>query len=112
VTNYSAGRCIDTGLIDKVSAIDSSTNKITDTVSVGRIPQAIEYNPKNNQIYVAKTFSDTVSVMKPKAHNNKLISSINVSIQPGNGSAGLAYNSNDGMINVTNLNANTVSIVS
>jgi hypothetical protein len=43
--------------------------------------------------------------MKPKADNNNLISSIYVGIQPGNGSTGLAYNSNDGKINVTNLNA-------
>lgn len=108
VTNYGAARGIDTELIDKVSTIDSLTNEIVDTVSVGGMPHGVA----DNQIYVSNTVSGTVSVIKPKADNNNPISSIPVGILPGNGNTGVAYNSNYGKIYVTNLKANSVYFVS
>jgi YVTN family beta-propeller protein len=48
VTNYCAARGIDTELIDKVSTIDSLTNEIVDTVSVGGMPHGVADNPNNN----------------------------------------------------------------
>jgi DNA-binding beta-propeller fold protein YncE len=73
VTNYGAARGIDTELIYNVSATDSLTNEIVDTVSVGGMPHAVADNPNNNQIYVSNTVSCTVSVIKPMADNNNPI---------------------------------------
>ena len=46
-----------------VSVIDSSTNTVIDTISVGLNPYYLEYNPSNNNIYVANSHSNTVSVI-------------------------------------------------
>ncbi len=45
-------------LAGKVSVIDSSTNRVVDTISIGKKPQAIAYDAGNNNIYVANTFSN------------------------------------------------------
>ncbi len=115
VTNYgdSSGRSnsnsnSNNANANKVSIIDTSTDKFIDTVSVGKKPLAITYNPSNNNIYVANTFSDTVSVIDT-LRNNNIISNINVGHFPGNSSSGFAYNLRNGNIYVANIGSDSVS---
>jgi hypothetical protein len=46
-----------------VSVIDSSTNSVAAVISVGDNLFAIEFNPANNNIYVANLFSNTVTLI-------------------------------------------------
>ena len=113
VTNYgdSSGRSnsnSNNANANKVSVIDTSTDKFIDTVSVGKKPLAITYNPSNNKVYVANTFSDTVSVIDT-LRNNNIISNINVGHFPGNSSSGFAYNLRNGNIYVANIGSDSVS---
>jgi YVTN family beta-propeller protein len=111
VTNYgdsSSNSNNEAAGANKVSIIDTSTDKVIDTVSVGRKPLAITYNPSNNHVYVANTFSDTVSVIDT-LRNNNIISNIAIGHFPGNGSSGLAYNSNNGNIYVADIGSDSVS---
>jgi YVTN family beta-propeller protein len=93
---------------NKVSVIDTSSDKVIDTVSVGKKPLAITYNPSNNNVYVGNTFSDTVSVIDT-LRNNNIISNIPVGHFPGNSSNGLAYNLRNGNIYVANTGSDRVS---
>jgi YVTN family beta-propeller protein len=111
VTNYgdsSSSSNNEAADADKVSIIDTSTDKVIDTVSVGKKPLAITYNPNNNHVYVANTFSDTVSVIDT-LRNNNIISNIAVGLFPGNSSSGIAYNSNNDNIHVANIGSDSVS---
>ncbi|MFL6367007.1 MAG: beta-propeller fold lactonase family protein [Nitrososphaeraceae archaeon] len=111
VTNYgdsSSSSNNEAADADKVSIIDTSTDKVIDTVSVGKKPLAITYNPNNNHVYVANTFSDTVSVIDT-LRNNNIISNIAVGHFPGNSSSGIAYNSNNDNIHVANIGSDSVS---
>ena len=111
VTNYgdsSSSNNNEAADADKVSIIDTSTDKVIDTVSVGKKPLAITYNPNNNHVYVANTFSDTVSVIDT-LRNNNIISNIAVGHFPGNSSSGIAYNSNNDNIHVANIGSDSVS---
>jgi YVTN family beta-propeller protein len=111
VTNYGDGSSNsnnEAAGANKVSIIDTSTNKVIDTVSVSRKPLAITYNPSNNHVYVANTGSDTVSVIDT-SRNNNIISNIAIGHFPGNSSSGLAYNSNNGNIYVSNIGSDSVS---
>ena len=111
VTNYgdsSSSSNNEAADADKVSIIDTSTDKVIDTVSVGKKPLAITYNPNNNHVYVANTFSDTVSVVDT-LRNNNIISNIAVGLFPGNSSSGIAYNSNNDNIHVANIGSDSVS---
>jgi YVTN family beta-propeller protein len=111
VTNYgdsSSSNNNEAADTDKVSIIDTSTDKVIDTVSVGKKPLAITYNPNNNHVYVANTFSDTVSVIDT-LRNNNIISNIAVGHFPGNSSSGIAYNSNNDNIHVANIGSDSVS---
>src|SRR2546423_3209341 len=103
VTNY--GKNFMPG---KVSAIDSSTNTIIGTISVGKKPQAIAHNPGNDRIYVSNTLSEAVSVINPS--RSSVIATIPVGNFPGNSTSGIVYDGANGQIYVTNLGSDTVSV--
>jgi YVTN family beta-propeller protein len=113
VTNY--GSIINSkndALEGKVSVIDGSTNRAVDnTISVGKKPYAITYNPSNSEMYVANTFSNTISVIDTHNNNHNLISNIPVGNFPGNSTSGLAYDSDNGKIYVTILHSGEVSVI-
>ena len=46
-----------------MSVIDSATNEVVDTISVGAYPYGIAFNPHNGLMYVANSGSNTVSVI-------------------------------------------------
>ena len=70
-------------------------------------PECIAYNPSNGYIYVANSYSDTVSVID--SATNKVIAKIPV----GSLSVpiGVAYNPSNGYIYVTDWGSNTVSVI-
>ena len=105
VTNYGNKNDIE----GKASVFDSSTNTVVDTVPVGTRPRAIAYNPANNEVYVANTVSNDVSVIGTL--NKNVIATIAVGNLPGNGSSGIAYDFGNGKLYVTNFRSDTLSAI-
>ena len=58
-----------------VTVINSTTNTVTDNISVGNYPTGIAYIPANGDIYVANGLSSNISVISPSS--NKVIYTIN-----------------------------------
>ena len=48
---------------DTVSVIDTATNTVLKTITVGNGPVGIEYDPINKRMYVTNSADDTVSVI-------------------------------------------------
>ena len=46
-----------------VSLINSSNNIIVDTIGLGSAPGTLEFNPSNNNMYVADWVDNTVSIL-------------------------------------------------
>ena len=65
---------------DTVSVIDSSTNKVVKTISIGDGPNDIEYNPFNHNMYVPNISENTVSVID--STTNKVIDTVDVGHAP------------------------------
>jgi YVTN family beta-propeller protein len=91
-----------------VSVIDTSTNKVIATISVGKNPSGngLAFADTNGDMYVANTLDDSVSVIDTST--NKVIATIPV----GNTPEGVAFNPSNGRMYVTNGGGNTVSIIS
>jgi YVTN family beta-propeller protein len=64
-----------------ISVIDSITNVVTGTISVGSNPEGIAVNPEGTRIYVANYGSGSLSVID--ATTNSVISTLSVGQQPG-----------------------------
>jgi YVTN family beta-propeller protein len=88
-----------------VYVIDSFTNKVVDTVSVGIGPENVEYNSANNNMYVINVISNTVSVID--SSTNTVIKTISVGQSPWS----IAFNPSNNYLYVTNADSDTVSII-
>ncbi len=55
-------------------------DSVISTISVEKFPQAIEFNPVNNNIYVVNRDSGTVSIIERT--NNTVINNIDVGMSP------------------------------
>lgn len=86
-----------------VSVIDTN-NVIVDTVIVGHNPRALEYNPGNDNIYVADRSPDTVSIIDT---NNVVMDTVPVGDTPQS----LKYKSANDNIYVANQGSGTVSVI-
>lgn len=75
------------------------------TVGVGDFPQAVEYNPGNNNLYVANMDSDDVSVID--SSTNDVVATVDV----GNGPQAVEYNPNNNNMYVVAFGSNTVSVI-
>ena len=49
-----------------IEVIDSASNTVIDTITVGFNPEHLRFNPANNYIYTANRGSDSVSVIGPE----------------------------------------------
>ena len=78
-----------------VTVINSTTNEVTDNISVGNYPTGIAYIPANGDIYVANGLSSNISVISPSS--NKVIDTINGVYGP----VGVTYDPSDGLIYVS-----------
>jgi len=45
---------------NSVTILDSTNNTVVDTISMNRLPMALEYNPSNNGVYVAGTLTEGI----------------------------------------------------
>jgi YVTN family beta-propeller protein len=98
--------------VNTVSLIDTTTNTVIDTITVGNGPVGIVYDPDNNLMYVANqedgTNDGTVSVIDTTTTPPSVIGSpITVGVSP----TGIAYDPINQDIFVTNQGGNTVSVI-
>jgi YVTN family beta-propeller protein len=63
-----------------VSVIDSTKDKVIETISVGKAPVGVAVNPLNKRVYVSNRGDNTVSVIDSKT--NKVIATIPVGKAP------------------------------
>ncbi|WP_292387683.1 PKD domain-containing protein [Methanosarcina sp. UBA5] len=88
-----------------VSVIDTATNTVTATVTVGSSPYGVAVNPDGTKVYVANLGSSTVSVIDTAT--NTVTATVNV----GNYPWGIAVTLDGTKVYVANLGSNTVSII-
>uniref|UniRef100_A0A6C0EHK5 Uncharacterized protein n=1 Tax=viral metagenome TaxID=1070528 RepID=A0A6C0EHK5_9ZZZZ len=96
VTNYQTGT---------VSVIDTETNKVTNTITVGIGIVHIAFDSVNNRMYVANSSPGTVSVIDTKT--NKVTNIITV----GTGVQGMAFDSAKNRMYVVNYTDGTVLVI-
>ena len=82
-----------------------ANNTVISTVDVGERPSALAFNPSNNNIYVANTNSNNVSVIE--SSTNTVVSTVDV----GDGPSALAFNPSNNNIYVTNPVSDDVSVI-
>ena len=82
-----------------------TSNTVISTVDVGERPSALAFNPSNNNIYVANTNSNNVSVIE--SSSNTVISTVDVGERP----SALAFNPSNNNIYVTNPVSDDVSVI-
>jgi YVTN family beta-propeller protein len=90
-----------------VSVIDSSTNHVVDTITVGIRSTDIAFNPNNRDMYVTNLESNTVSVIDSSNH---VVNTIHV----GKGPESIAFNPTNGNMYVPSggvFGNNTVSVI-
>src|SRR5215510_9619058 len=80
-------------------------DSVTSVIPVGSFPQALVFNPSNNNIYAANRDSGTVSVIETA--NNTAITSVTVGASPH----ALVFNPFNNNIYVTNRDSGTVSVI-
>ena len=80
-------------------------DSVTSVIPVGSFPQALVFNPSNNNTYVANRDSGTVSVIETA--NNTVIKNIAVGASPH----ALVFNPSNNNIYVTNRDSGTVSVI-
>jgi YVTN family beta-propeller protein len=90
---------------DTVSVIDTATNTVTATITVGDAPQGVAVSPNGSRAYVTNFGSDTVSVI------NTATNTVSATITVGNGPVGVAVSPDGSRAYVTNAISNTVSVI-
>ena len=97
------------GLITIIIIISSAGmvlgDLVTAAIPVGEFPQALVFNPSNNNIYVANRDSGTVSVID--STNNTLLENVVVGSEP----VALEFNPSNNDIYVANVVSNSVSMI-
>ncbi len=88
-----------------VSVINTSTNMVVNTVTVGVVPHGVAITPNGNDAYVSNADSDTVSVIKTST--NKVVKTVKVGSLP----EGVAITPNGSDAYVTNSISNTVRVI-
>lgn len=90
---------------DTVSVIDTATNSLVATVTVGLGPEGVAVNPMGTRVYVADLGNEAVSVIDTAT--NTLVATVPVGVDP----FGVAVNSAGTRVYVTDLFDNSVSII-
>lgn len=88
-----------------VAVIDTSTDAVTATVTVGRAPFAIAVTPNNAKAYVANSADDTVSVIA--LGNDTVTATLNVGTQP----VAIAITRDGGRAFVANRGSDNVTVI-
>ena len=89
-----------------VSVINSATNTVTATITVGYgDPDGISVSPDGSKVYVANDNANTVSVI------NTATNTVTATIPVGADPHGISVSPDGRKVYVTNYNANTVSVI-
>jgi YVTN family beta-propeller protein len=88
-----------------VSVIDSTNNKVIDTILVGRLPVWLEYVPSTNEVYVSNFGSNDVYVIN--AFTDKVVKIIKSDMQ---GPFGLVYPPGQDSIYLTSAESGVISV--
>jgi len=98
-----------------VQSVQAKTNTVVATIPVGPFPYGVAYDSSNKQVYVANTNSDVLSTstFKPSLGSVSAIDTYNVirNIPVGNNTVGVAYDSADNRVYVSNSGSQTVYII-
>ena len=90
---------------NNVSVIDTSTNLVTATVTVGTNPYSVAVNPAGTHVYVANRGSADVSVIDTLT--NTVTDTVRVETNP----CGVAVNPEGTLVYVANSGSNSVSVI-
>jgi YVTN family beta-propeller protein/VCBS repeat-containing protein len=88
-----------------VSVIDTTTNAVVKTITVGSRPTGIVASPDQTKVYVANGWSATVSVIDTTTN------AVTATIGVGGGPVGVAISNDGTRLYVSNASSNTVSVV-
>ena len=88
-----------------VSVIDTASNTVTTTITVGSAPYGVAVNPASTRVYVTNETSNTVSVIDTAT--NTVTATIPVGVTP----EGVAVNPAGTRVYVANWNSYTVSVI-
>jgi len=92
-----------------VSVIDSSNNKVTSEIKVGRFPSSLDVNTDLNSVYVANSRSNTISVID--GSTDDVIKDINVGNEPVTLLVDNTEKGANSLVFVANLQSNTISVI-
>ena len=85
--------------------INTATNAVTATITVGFTPAEVAVSPNGRRVYVTNEDSDSVSVINTKTNKvSKTMTGFNLPL-------GLAVTPNGKELYVANVNDNTVSVI-
>lgn len=101
ISNYGTN-----GTGNTVSVIDTATNTVTATVTVGHGPYGVGVTPDGARVYVANQFSDTISVISTAT--NTVIATLAVGSRP----FGVAVTPDGARVYIPNFFSANVSVVS
>lgn len=90
---------------NNISVIDTTTGKVTATISVGSNPVGVAINPDGTKVYVANAHSNDVSIIDTAT--NDVIATVSAGKSP----QGIAVSPSGKWVYVTNLGSNTVSVI-
>jgi YVTN family beta-propeller protein len=93
------------GESNNISVIDTSTNRVAATISVGSNPAGVGINPNGTKVYVANSQSNDVSVIDTATNT------VIATVLAGSSPKGVAVSPDGKKVYVTNLASNTVSII-
>jgi len=90
---------------DNISVIDTATDKVKATISVGSNPVGVAINPNGTRVYVANAHSNDVSVIDTAT--NTVIATVHAGSSP----KGIAVNPNGKRVYVANEGSNNVFVI-
>ena len=88
-----------------ISVIDTPTNKVTATISVGSNPVGAAINPNGTKVYVVNVHSNDVSVIDTATNT------VTATVPAGSSPQGVAVSPNGKKVYVANLGSNTISVI-
>ncbi|RXA15078.1 PKD domain-containing protein [Methanosarcina sp. MSH10X1] len=90
---------------NNVSVIDTTTNKVKATISVGSDPVGVAINPNGTRVYVSNANSNDVSVIDTATNT------VIATVPAGSSPEGIATSPNGKKVYVANKGSNTISVI-